>query len=42
MSKKLAMSLLLHVFWNNDASVDKNAVFPRLLQFVSTDLQQLG
>jgi hypothetical protein len=26
--KKLDMSLILHVFWNNDASVVENAVFP--------------
>jgi hypothetical protein len=40
--KKLATSLLLQVFWNNDASMVENTVFPRLFQSVSTDLQQLG
>jgi DNA-binding MltR family transcriptional regulator len=39
--KKLATSLLLQVFRNNDTIVVKNAVFPRLMQSVSTDLQQL-
>jgi hypothetical protein len=39
--EKLAMSFLLKVFWNEDASVVKTAVFSRLLQSVSTDLQQL-
>jgi hypothetical protein len=32
----------LQVFWNNDASGVKNAVILRLLQSVSTDVQQLG
>jgi hypothetical protein len=27
-NKKLAMSLLFQVFWNDDVSVVKNAVFP--------------
>jgi hypothetical protein len=41
MREKLATSFLLKVFWNEDASVVKTAVFPRLPQSVSTDLQQL-
>jgi hypothetical protein len=41
-SKKLAMILLVQVLWNNVASVVENAVFTRLLQSVSTDLQQLS
>jgi hypothetical protein len=40
--EKLATSFLLEDFWNKDASVVKTAVFSRLLQSVSTDLQQLG
>jgi hypothetical protein len=42
MREKLATSLLLKVFWNENASVVKTAVFLRLLQSISTDLQQLG
>jgi hypothetical protein len=42
MREKLAMSFLLKAFWNEDASVIKTAVFPRLLQSVSTGLPQPG
>jgi hypothetical protein len=41
MREKLATGFLLKVFWNEDASGVKTAVFPMLLQFVCTVLQQL-